>query len=463
MQFNSPIFLFLYLPITLALFFITPTRWRWVLLLIVSIWFYAWGDVTALPLIALSILINYVLGLLMGYVRNHRSLILFLAVAFNVGLLGYVKYADFILSNLGWLLTILKITPTDSPLGSILPLGISLITFHHLSYMIDVYRGKKRPEKNLFRFAHYILFFPKLIAGPITRFSIKNLSTAHSQGEMINDITYGTRRFIEGLAKKVLIASPLSTVVSGIFSQTPADLTGASIWYGAILYTLEIYIDFSAYSDMAIGIARIFGIRLPENFNYPYRAQSITDFWRRWHITLSQWFRDYLYIPLGGNRQGKVRTMINLVVVFLLCGLWHGANWTFVVWGLWHGVLLIFERLGGNTVLARLPIGLRHLYVMTGVLIGWVFFRSPSVAYAGFMLQKMLSLDAITTAATFLIKPLYLFALILGIVYVSGIHETLVKKWYRYSPSYIVSIALFLMAILSIVINTYKPFIYAQF
>src|ERR1700722_4779741 len=339
MVFSSPIFLFLFLPIVLAGCLLPSLRLRNLWLLIFSILFYAWGEVGFVGLMLGSTLINYFLGRWVEKETDERRRrwAVGVAIALNLGLLGIFKYTNFAVHNLNAILGMLGAKPVVVR-DVRLPIGISFFTFHAISYVMDIYRRKWTSAKNPADVALYIFFFPQLIAGPILRWNAIAPQIANRQ-QTIDRFAKGIRRFAEGLAKKVIIANAVAVPADAIFglSANWHDLTMATAWVGAICYMLQIYFDFSGYSDMAIGLGMMFGFEFMENFNYPYVAQSIRDFWRCWHISLSSWFRDYLYIPLGGNRCSSPRNYLNLVVVFLLCGLWHGASWTFVIWGLYHG------------------------------------------------------------------------------------------------------------------------------
>lgn len=382
MLFSSPVFLFLFLPFLLVAYFLVPQRVHNLFLLLVSLLFYVWGEKLYVLVMLASIGANYGLGLWVDRLAGRRSSgwVIALAVVVNLALLFTFKYANFLVDNLNLLLVRVALPPiTLAPVH--LPLGISFFTFHSLSYVIDIYRREVRALKNPVDFALYITFFPQAIAGPIVRYH----DVARQLVERVvtrDGFANGVRRFILGLGKKMLIANIVAVPADAIFGLPANQLTPGLAWLGVVCYTLQIYFDFSGYSDMAIGLARMFGFQFLENFNYPYVAQSITDFWRRWHISLSSWYRDYLYIPLGGNRLGSLRTYVNLVTVFFLCGLWHGASWTFIFWGLFHGVFLVIERMGLGKVLGAVWAPLRHIYTLLVVMVGWVFFRAATLPQA---------------------------------------------------------------------------------
>jgi len=382
MSLTAPVFLFLFLPLILPLYIILPNRFRNALLILASLMFYVWGEKLLVGFLLASIGINYAIGLGISRETNRRRAKLFLAVgaAANLGLLIACKYAGFIVGNLNGFLAVLSISPVPLP-GLQQPLGISFFTFQSLSYLADIYRGDAKPAGGPSLLALHLAFFPKVIAGPIVKYKdiAGQLSSRIVDREGLSE---GIRRFIIGLGKKIIIAGTVAVPADRIFGLRTDQLTPATAWLGAICYTLQIYYDFSGYSDMAIGLARMFGFRLTENFNYPYVARSIREFWQRWHISLSTWFRDYLYIPLGGNRRGPARTYLNLMIVFLLCGLWHGANWTFVVWGAFQGCFMVLERSGIVGKLTRNFRIAEHVYALLAIIVGWVIFRAPTLSGA---------------------------------------------------------------------------------
>lgn len=400
MVFASSLFLFLFLPITLIGYFsLRSTSLRNLFLLVMSLIFYAWGEPVYVLLMIVSIIINYTAGLLI-HIYHHKQtplitkgMILTVCIIINLGLLLYFKYANFLINNLNTLLQLLALPSINYPLVA-LPIGISFFTFQALSYVIDVYRKETDVQLNPINCALYVSLFPQLIAGPIVRYHdvaqqiVSRTITSHQ-------FSLGIQRFIFGLAKKVILANTLGEVADKIFEIPGPDLTTGLAWLGITCYTLQIYFDFAGYSDMAIGLGRMFGFEFLENFNYPYVSQSIREFWRRWHISLSTWFRDYLYIPLGGNRGSWLQTYFNLWIVFFLCGLWHGASWNFVIWGALHGAYLVVERLGWQNHLNRLWRPLQHGYTLLLVMIGWVFFRADSLGHA---LQYLASMAGFTQA-----------------------------------------------------------------
>jgi alginate O-acetyltransferase complex protein AlgI len=361
-------------------------------LLIASLFFYAWGEGFLVLLMLVSVALNYVGGRVIDRCRGERArrVALTLTLAANLGLLGWFKYANFIADNLNAILPALGL-----PIWGLdpihLPIGVSFFTFQAMSYVVDIYRGDARVQRNPVNSALYIALFPQLIAGPIVRYHHID-EQLRERSHNVDLFAGGVVLFVIGLGKKMLIANPMGEVADEIFAIPAGDLTASVAWIGAVAYTLQIYFDFSGYSDMAIGLGRMFGFQFPINFNYPYIARSMREFWRRWHISLSRWFRDYLYIPLGGNRVSPRRVYVNLLVVFFLCGLWHGASWNFVIWGLIHGAFLAGERAAAGAWLARCWRPVQHLYVLLVVVCAWVFFRAETLDYALAYLGAMFGL-----------------------------------------------------------------------
>ncbi|MHB8284982.1 MAG: MBOAT family O-acyltransferase [Caulobacteraceae bacterium] len=402
MLFSSITFLFFFLPASLILYFAAwTTPLRNVVLLVLSLIFYAWGEPAFVPVMISAIGFNYVAARLIdARTGRGRKLALGLALVVDLGLFGVFKYADFAFSSLAPLGV--KLLRPAIPL----PLGVSFFTFHCISYLVDVYRGRFPTNRRLREVALYITLFPQLVAGPIVRYKViarQLRARRHSLGRA----SAGMRMFVIGLAQKVLIADQIAPLASAVFDHTHhPGLTDA--WTGALAYTLQIYFDFAGYSNMAIGLGLVFGFSLPRNFDMPYQSRSITEFWRRWHITLSSWFRDYLYIPLGGNRGSLWKTYRNLIIVFLLCGLWHGASWTFVLWGAWQGCFLVLERAGLSKRLERLPAPVGWAYAMLAVMFGWVLFRANDLAGAVDVWRGMVGLNGtsgVGPALAFAIQP----------------------------------------------------------
>lgn len=472
MLFSSAIFLFLFLPVTLGVYFAAPRRLRNAALLALSLLFYAWGEKGYVLLIAASIALNYGLGLWLDAWRERRAgnYLLALAIASNVGLLILFKYANFVVANLN---TVLPQALIWKPIH--LPIGISFFTFEAIAYLVDIRRGETRAERNPIDFGLFMSLFPHLIAGPVVRY--RDLAAAIA-GRAVTTAGFaaGIRRFIIGLAKKVLIANTLARTADTLFALPPDQLATSAAWLGIVCYALHIYFDFSGYSDMAIGLGRLFGFELCENFHYPYIARSVTEFWRRWHISLSTWFRDYLYIPLGGNRRGQVRTFVNLMIVFMLCGLWHGASWTFLVWGLFHGLFLGLERFSLGRLLQRLPSPLRHSYALLAVLTGWVFFRSETLGQA---FGYLAALSGMTRGphilSDYLTREL-LLALAIGSIACLPVFPLLQASWGRLAPrlgavgatatelaGVMMLFVFFVASTMLLAAGTYNPFIYFRF
>jgi len=476
MVFSSPIFLFLFLPLTLLLYFVAPRHFKNHLLLAASLLFYAWGEPYAVFLMLLSIGGNYLLGRLLatGMRENRKSRIrgvLTSAVVLNIGLLVIYKYSGFLVENFNLLLR------TDIPVPDIpLPIGISFFTFQALSYVIDIYRGEGVVQKNVFSLALYISCFPQLIAGPIVRYRDMDEQIRHREVNY-NQIRRGVGRFIVGLAKKVMIANVAGEVADQIFSVSASSWTPGMAWVAMGSYSLQIYFDFSGYSDMAIGLGRMFGFEFLENFRYPYIAQSIREFWRRWHISLSTWFRDYVYIPLGGSRVGGGRLYFNQLVVFFLCGLWHGASWNFAIWGLWHGAFLVVERMGLGARLDRAWRPVRHLYTLGVVLVGWVFFRAEVLSDAGRILRALaggMPTVGEGYSAYLYITPLWLLALCVGIVastplpiflwrQVGLLSNTPLRRFLWGLATFFCLLGFLVYSAVTVAGSAYNPFIYFRF
>ncbi len=384
MVFSSPFFLFVYLPIVLGVYFAVPSRAKNGWLLVASLFFYFVGSGLYIGLLLFSIGTNYWFGqrIEASGGRSAQRWWLALAILFNLLPLFVFKYEGFFANLSNQFLTLAGIKASIPVLHLFLPAGISFFTFQGLAYVIDVKRGTIVPSHSLMKFALFKSFFPQLVAGPIVRYHDLAADLDHRQ-HSVDQVVHGLQRFGFGLAKKILIADNLGRIADSIFNASPTEWSAANAWLGLLAYTLQIFFDFSGYSDMAIGLGRICALSLPENFRQPYRATSITDFWRRWHITLSSFFRDYLYIPLGGNRHGAVRTALNLLVVFALCGLWHGASLTFLIWGLFHGILLAVERVLKKGLGFEPKGAAGWSYTFSAVMLGWVFFRSPNLTQAG--------------------------------------------------------------------------------
>jgi alginate O-acetyltransferase complex protein AlgI len=478
MVFSSHLFLFYFLPLTLLLYYAAPRRAQHLILTVLSYVFYGWANPLFTPLLLLSTTIDYVAGLVIarhqtaagaGVLKRTLTarIALVVSLASNLGLLGFFKYYNFGAENLDRLADAFGLTSLglDTALRVTLPLGISFYTFQSMSYTIDVYRGYTRGIRSFIDFACFVSMFPQLVAGPIIRFS-EVADQLRTRTHTTTKFARGVAFFSVGLAKKVMLANPCGKIADLAFDAGSLGLVDA--WYGVTAYAFQIYFDFSGYSDMAIGLGLMLGFVFPKNFDSPYRSQSITEFWRRWHISLSSWLRDYLYVPLGGNRKGPARTYVNLMIVMLLGGLWHGAAWTFVIWGAIHGALLGFERLGGKVApYRRLPAAARIALTFTIVLITWVFFRARDLPHAVSYLGSMAALGAPQEGAALLAgivyQPYYLGTFLLAGVIVWSAPQT--WDWTRtLTPAKAGTVAAVLvLAIAVLTTQAYNPFIYFFF
>jgi alginate O-acetyltransferase complex protein AlgI len=476
MVFSSAVFLFYFLPAFLIVYFLTP--WKNAVLLVFSLFFYAWGEGIYVLLMIGSGLINHAVAWWIAHsARNRARWVLAFGVTLNLSALIFFKYFGFLVSSLN------SVLASPLPVPDIhLPIGISFFTFHAISYLVDVYRGDFPAERNPINVLMYIAMFPQLIAGPIVRFGTVR-KEIHARVVTVEKFALGLKFFILGLGQKVLIANTLAVPVDAIYKIPVEHLDAALSWLAAVSYTLQIYFDFAGYSNMAIGLGLMLGIYFPLNFNYPYISQSVTEFWRRWHITLSTWYRDYLYIPLGGSRAGSFRTYFNLMLVFLLCGLWHGASWTFAIWGFYHGLFLILERLGLSNLLLRIGQEYRHLYTLLVVIVGWVFFRATDLAQAVGHLTAMIGFGSgkgIAYHVWLYLHPDVALALIIGALgstpYLSRLGQRIIERanrqpraltealpalsgWVMVAGLY----TIFLLSLLGIAGGNYNPFIYFRF
>jgi alginate O-acetyltransferase complex protein AlgI len=475
MVFSSSLFLLYFLPLFLLVYYAVNARFKNTVILVFSIFFYIWGAPLFIFVILASIIIDYYLShLIYNSVGKKKKSILIFSVCLNVSILLYFKYANFFVGNINELLTSIGSTSHIKWTHIALPIGISFFTFHELSYIIDVYRGVNKPMKRIADYAVYILLFPQLIAGPIIRYKeIANQIIDRQHQETIDNKLTGFFRFVIGLSKKVLIANVLGEQVDNIFALPESELTTTIAWIGIVAYSFQIYFDFSGYSDMAIGIARMIGILFPENFDNPYISRSITEFWRRWHISLGRWMRDYLYIPLGGNKVNtKARLILNLWIVFLISGFWHGASWNFIVWGAFHGLFLISDRI----FLLRLTekIGKFPSVILTYliVLIGWVFFRANNLEHAfGFL--KVMSGFSNPVDIPYLDNKFYFILILAAVFSFTGIfkqiHNTQNFVLFRTPTTNraftfgLISVLLMTLCIGSISSSGFNPFIYFRF
>ena len=482
MLFSSLIFLYLFLPLTLLGYYLLKNNYRNYWLLFASLVFFAWGGVSFTVILLFSIVINYFFGLrIQKNIENKKAYRwLFAGVATNILILGVFKYANFIIKNLNDLFNILSI-PSIPETNIVLPIGISFYTFHSLSYLVDIYRRKTTAQRNIFDLSLYIAMFSQLIAGPIIRYSdvwTQLRGRIHTQAKFAS----GVERFLIGLGKKVLLANTFARVADDIFAADPSALGGLNAWLGIICYTLQIYCDFAGYSDMAIGLGRMFGFEFLENFNFPYIAKSVKEFWRRWHISLSSFFRDYVYIPLGGNRVKVSRTYINLLIVFFLTGFWHGASWSFVVWGLFHGFFMVVERLGFEKILEKTWKPVANIYTMLVVMFAWVLFRADTLSYAIDYWKAMFDFQLTEEQQSLFvsyINPEFISAIVIALLGSFGVFRHMGElienaltansnrvKIFSYSfhtISFIFYIAVFLLCSMYLTAGTYNPFIYYRF
>ena len=473
MLFSSAIFLFAFLPITFLVYYMINPKFRNIWLFLVSVFFYAWGEPRFVLIMLFSIIMNYGLGLLADNYRgtDYGRVVIITTVILNLVLFFCFKYLNFTIQNLN---SLLKITLPQTHI--LLPIGISFFTFQAMSYVFDVYKGNGNVQKNPFYVGLYITFFPQLIAGPIVRYETVSREI-NCRKENFNDISTGIERFIIGLGKKVIISNQWAILADYAFNMNQTgNLHSASLaWIGAIAYAFQILFDFSGYSDMAIGLGKMFGFHFLENFNYPYFSESVSEFWRRWHISLGSWFRDYIYIPLGGSRVKQSRLICNLFIVWLLTGVWHGANWTFILWGLWYFILLAFEKLTGYPKRFKniFLLGYYRIWTLFCILIGWVLFRSSNVTQAFNYIKCMFSFRSDLSAAYvgYLFKDnfiLLIISIVLSVPILKWLSEQIRKHKTVYQPYFNIIYSLFLVLIfviaISFVVNTsYDPFIYFNF
>lgn len=466
MVFTSVVFLGVFLPLLVAVYFLANEKARPYVLLLFSLLFYAWGEPSAVVVMLMLMVLNYFLALGIAAAGGRKRLsavLLGLGVCADLGALVAYKYIGFIVSNL---LPVFHLFGIKMEVPEVaLPIGISFYVFQIISYVVDVRRGTVAVQRNPFKFMLYVSLFPQLIAGPIVRYETIAQDIENRKADFEN-IVAGFRRFTIGLAKKVFVADVMAEAVDVIFAAKAETIPFFYCWLGAIMYTLQIYFDFSGYSDMAIGLGRVFNFRFLENFDHPYASRSVQEFWRRWHISLSSWFRDYLYIPLGGNRKGKFRTYVNMFTVFLLCGIWHGAAWNFVVWGIYHGLGIVIERAGFGKLVKRLPKVAGNLYLMLFVVIGWVLFRAPDLGYAWTYICNMFgggsaAFRSFTPLIEFisLDKPILMAV---GIVASYPVFEPMVRRIPE-TVRIFFAMLLFVVAFMFSMTSAYSPFIYFRF
>ncbi|UOW68318.1 MBOAT family O-acyltransferase [Paraclostridium bifermentans] len=468
MVFSSIVFLFTFLPITLILYYISPRKMKNIVLLLISLIFYAWGEPVYVFLMMFTTVFDYLIGLLINKYRRNRiksKRIFIFAVLVNLGILGFFKYYGFVIENINSVFS-LNIGYNQLPL----PIGISFYTFQTLSYVIDVYLDKVKVQKSLISFGLYVTMFPQLVAGPIVRYTDIDYQLKHRTHSM-NKFGEGVDRFIQGLSKKVLLANNIGMIFTSIQQYDASEISVLTAWLAIAAYTLQLYFDFSGYSDMAIGLGKMLGFDFIENFNYPYISKSVTEFWRRWHISLGSWFREYVYIPLGGNRCSTIFQLRNLCIVWFLTGLWHGADWNFILWGLYYGLILIIEKFLLKDILERMPSLIQHLYTMVLVMIGWTFFGIESIQKSLEYIKVMFFLNGNKIIDSTFIYYLHtnLILLIILILCSTPIVNKVFKKIIQNGRMEGVTLAVtvqFVLLFLSIaylVNETYNPFLYFRF
>ena len=474
MVFSSTIFLLIFLPLVVSLYFFAANKFKNPVLLLASIFFYSWGGPKFIFVILATTALDFYLVRILYNSKNasRRRLFLILSLTLNLGLLFYFKYCNFFIDNVNELCSLFGFE-TISWVKIILPIGISFYTFESLTYVIDIYRRVHAPLNNFWEYQLYILFFPKLIAGPIVRYhEISDQITGRLNNENTLLVFNGAFRFTVGLAKKVLIANVFAELADEVYALPISELNSSEAWLGSLAYTFQIYFDFSGYSDMAIGLAMIFGFRLPENFNNPYLSLSISDFWRRWHMTLGNWMRNYLYIPLGGNKvETKSRLFFNLWIVFLLSGLWHGASWAFIFWGAFHGLFLVLERIGLEKVYSKLPKAINLIAVFFIINVSWIFFRSETLHDAFLFLGRLFSFDFHWPSFRLDEKRIifYFLAFLFVWIWQNRTLESLQQKLLEkngnqlYYLKLTLTLVLFFLSVSFVVASDYNPFIYFRF
>ncbi len=469
MVFSSLTFIFLFLPIVLITYFLMPNRTtKNIVLFLSSLIFYAWGEPVYIILMLITIINNYTFSLLVEKEKKKENaglakLYFISSIVINVGILGFFKYADFLIGNINGIFG-LNIAALDLPL----PIGISFYTFQIMSYSIDVYMGKLEAQRKILILATYVTLFPQLIAGPIVRYStIKD--ELETRIETVSQVAQGIRRFIIGLGKKVIIANQMGLIADTIFNSKSSEVGTLLMWFAVICFTLQIYYDFSGYSDMAIGLGLIFGFHFLENFNYPYISRNITEFWRRWHISLSSWFRDYIYIPLGGNRK---RVVLNLLIVWLLTGFWHGASWNFVLWGFYYFLLLVIEKYFLKEKLSKLPNVLQHIYALFFIMMGWIIFKIEDVTQLGEAFKTLFIYEGSEIKSVMFNYQEMLYAIPFIIIAVIGSTPLIKNLFIKMEENNLVYIkvlkdiyfmGILIISIIFLVGSTFNPFIYFKF
>ncbi len=470
MVFSSFVFLLVFFLVVMALYFLVPRRIRNLVLLLASLLFYAWGEPVYVSIMLFSTVFDYTNGLLIEKFKKENrqtaaKVTLIIDMIGNLSILGFFKYADFVIENVN------AITGAGISLLHIaLPIGVSFYTFQTMSYTIDVYRGEVPATRNILNFATYVTIFPQLIAGPIVQYKTVEKELANRK-TTVDEFAEGAFRFVIGMAKKVILANQIGALFTTISGMS--EMSAATAWLGAIAYSFQIYFDFSGYSDMAIGLGRMFGFHFLENFDHPYISSSITEFWRRWHISLSSWFREYVYIPLGGNRKGLKRQLFNIAVVWMLTGLWHGASWNFVLWGMYYGLLLMIEKVFLLKWLEKLPKVFRHIYCLFLVIIGWTIFAQTDFGMLGEYLQTMAGVGTVWADSTFFYHLSCNAVLLVILCLCSVDYKPLIARSpkisaFMQSPAYdavrtVIMLVLMAVCFAFLVGDSYNPFLYFRF
>lgn len=466
MVFSSIVFLYIFLPIMLFIYFIVPNKLKNAVMIIASLIFFAWGEIKYIFIMLLLAIMDYICGQKINkYIgdKNKKRIFLFIDIGVNLLILFFFKYSDFIITNINY------ITHLNLPLLNIpLPIGVSFNTFQSLSYIIDVYRGTVKCEKSFYNYLTYTLLFPQIIAGPIVRYETVD-EELENKNISIDNFTEGMKRFIIGLGKKVLIANNIGALWNVIEIGDYTSLTFILAWFAILAFALQIYFDFSGYSDMAIGLARIFGMKFDENFNFPYISKNITEFWRRWHITLSSWFRDYIYIPLGGNRKGILKQIRNILIVWFLTGAWHGASWNFILWGVYFGVILILEKIFILKILDKAGKVLSHIYTIILILIGWVIFAFEDLSEIGTYLYAMFNVNNFINNETLYYLKNYGLITIIGIICSTILAKKFIEKLNKTNNKgfkiieVIVYMTILILCTANLVSDSFNPFLYFRF
>lgn len=467
MVFSSLTFLFVFLPIILIVYYLSPKKFRNAILFIGSLIFYAWGEPIYITIMLFSTVFDYVNGLLIKKYKEEKQIkrtriVLISSIVVNLGILCFFKYTNFFIENIRNIFNI-----NIQLLNIILPIGISFYTFQTMSYTIDVYLGKVEAQKNIIDFGAYVTFFPQLIAGPIIKYRDINVQLKDRK-ETVDNFSYGINRLCKGLFKKVILANNIGILWNQIIGQPISEIPVLTAWFGAFCFSMQIYFDFSGYSDMAIGLGRMFGFHFPENFDHPYTSKSITEFWRRWHISLGTWFKEYVYIPLGGSKKGKKRLVINLLIVWSLTGLWHGASWNFVIWGLYFGILLIIEKLILAKYLEKMPSIFRHSYTMFFVVISWVIFAFEDMTNVCTYLKAMFGMNntvLVNSELLYMISThavLIIMCILASTTFMNKINLNKDKNWYVIIRN-LGCMVMFFISVCFLIGSTYNPFLYFRF